>query len=293
MSEEEDLSDLSRDHFPCQQPICLEKKFQVFGSELDLRAHMVEEVSLCASFADEKHGEAMSQRDRAQARVVNIDFSARPAGSGGRSNAGGRGFSMGQDVPHGQQLSAPPMNAQQAEQHRRQIATDQREESRRRRQFTTGLSESNGQTAPSSAAASGTQTPEPSASGFSTPRADVDDATAARHAALLSRVSMLVGDSPTKLASFRSAVRQFKNNESGAKDMIDTLFHVLDQDRDSTAGVAREIANLFDSEGDKDKQRAVLEAVNAFRIEVGVSRRLELTCSKKSSSLPLAELHLA
>lgn len=81
---------------------------------------------------------------------------------------------------------------------------------------------------------------------------------------------MLVGDSPTKLASFRSAVRQFKNNESGAKDMIDTLFHVLDQDRDSASGIAREIANLFRSEGDQDKERAVLEAVNAFRIEVRV-----------------------
>lgn len=35
----------SRDHFPCQQPVCIEKKFQVFASELDLRAHMMEEVS--------------------------------------------------------------------------------------------------------------------------------------------------------------------------------------------------------------------------------------------------------
>lgn len=34
----------SADHHPCSQPVCLEKKFVVFPSEMDLRAHMVAEV---------------------------------------------------------------------------------------------------------------------------------------------------------------------------------------------------------------------------------------------------------
>lgn len=210
----------------------------------------------------------MSQRDRAQARQVHIDFSARP--DAGPSRAGGRGFSLGtRETPQAQQLAAPPMNAAQAAQQRRQVQTDRQEEGRRRRAFVTGLTESGSASAsaPVSAPVSGRQSPQESASGFATPREDVDDATAARHAALLSRVSMLVGESPTKLASFRSAVRQFKNNESSAKDMVDTLFHVLDQDRESTTGVGREVANLFDSEGDKEKQQAILAALNAFRIE--------------------------
>lgn len=230
----------------------------------------------------------MSQRDRAQARQLNIDFTARP--DSGPSHSGGRGFSIGRDTPHGQQLSAPPMNAAQAAQQRRQVQTDQREESKRRKQFVTGLSDSNGTSGQTSATASGRHSPEPSASGFSTPRDDVDDATATRHAALLSRVSMLVGDSPTKLASFRSAVRQFKNNESSAKDMVDTLFHVLDQDRESTSGVAREIAKLFDSEGEQDKQRAVLEAVNGFHVEVSFIVSRTDAHSKRSSSLHWAAL---
>jgi hypothetical protein len=159
------------------------------------------------------------------------------------------------------------MNAAQAAQQRRQIQTDRQEEGRRRKAFVTGLTDGSGASAPPSGPASGRQSPAESASGFATPREDVDDATAARHAALLSRMSMLVGDSPTKLASFRSAVRQFKNNESTAKDMVDTLFYVLEQDREATAGVGREIANLFDSEGDREKQQAILAAVNAFRIQ--------------------------
>lgn len=40
------LADSSSDHFPCRQEVCLEQKFVVFGSELDLRAHTIEVVSL-------------------------------------------------------------------------------------------------------------------------------------------------------------------------------------------------------------------------------------------------------
>lgn len=32
-------------HYPCQEPSCLEQKFVVFGSELDWKAHMMQEVS--------------------------------------------------------------------------------------------------------------------------------------------------------------------------------------------------------------------------------------------------------
>jgi len=81
---------------------------------------------------------------------------------------------------------------------------------------------------------------------------------------------MLVNDSNVKLQSFRSAVRQFRNNESGAKDMLDTVFNVLDRDVDATTGVLREIAGLFDGDSEKDKQRSVLEALNGFRVEVSL-----------------------
>lgn len=35
----------SADHFMCRDEACLEQKFVVFGSELDLRAHTIEAVS--------------------------------------------------------------------------------------------------------------------------------------------------------------------------------------------------------------------------------------------------------
>ena len=71
-------------------------------------------------------------------------------------------------------------------------------------------------------------------------------------------------------------MRQFKNNESSAKDMIDTVYNVLDRDADSTVGVLREISGLFD---DEDKSRSVLESINAFRIEVGPIYRFHASSS--------------
>jgi hypothetical protein len=95
--------------------------------------------------------------------------------------------------------------------------------------------------------------------------------THSRHASLLNLVGSLTQSSSTKLSSFRSAVRQFRQNESGAKDMIDTVFHVLDEDVDRTVMVGREIAGLFEEKGSEgDKRKAVLEALNGFRVTVGL-----------------------
>lgn len=44
---------LRSDHFPCTHPDCLEQKFVIFSSQMDLQAHQIH-----------RHGEAMSARQR-------------------------------------------------------------------------------------------------------------------------------------------------------------------------------------------------------------------------------------
>ncbi|WRT68595.1 uncharacterized protein IL334_005573 [Kwoniella shivajii] len=256
----------NQDHFPCQQPVCLEKKFVVFGTDMDLKAHMITE-----------HSENMSSRDRAQSRQIAVDFSENRRA--GNRQHGSRGFTLAQpfdparggpsrirEGPSHQQLDQPNLTPVQKQQQERQLHKDRQEETRRRKAFATGLTRPDGQ---SGSHQSGTrnETGNGSGSGFSTPREDIDEVTATRHAELLSRVAMLVSDSPTKLSSFRSAVRSYKNNESAAKDMVDTIFHVFDRDLDTTTGIVREISSLFSGEGDGEKERNVLEALNAFRVE--------------------------
>jgi hypothetical protein len=78
----------------------------------------------------------------------------------------------------------------------------------------------------------------------------------------------MVDFSETKMSSFRHSIRSFRNNESGAKDMVDTVYSVLERDSDATLKVVREIASLM--AGDAEKTQAILAAVNAFKIDVSV-----------------------
>nr|XP_031863964.1 uncharacterized protein CI109_000608 [Kwoniella shandongensis]KAA5531036.1 hypothetical protein CI109_000608 [Kwoniella shandongensis] len=263
----------NQDHFPCTQPSCIEKKFVVFPNDLDLRAHMVAE-----------HSDQMSARDRAQARQLPVDFSDNSRRSGSSRQGQGqsaRGFSLAQpfnpngqagpsrirDAPTHQQLDQPSLTPAQLAQQQRQIKADRQDETRRRKAFATGLTRPAGESSTSAQSGATNGANAVNGSGFNTPRDDVDDATAIRHAELLSRVAALTSESTVKLSSFRSAVRQFKNNESGAKDMVDTVFNVLDRDVDTTIGIVRELASLFNGEGEADKQKAILEELNAFRVE--------------------------
>ena len=171
----------SADHYPCMQQSCLEQKFVVFPNEMDLRAHLVSAVgnpNNPRDSIDAQHGENMSARDRAQARQLPIDFqshadSRRGGSSRHEAHSGGRGFTMNR-APQAQTLSsAPAMTAEQAAQQRRQIQTDRQEESRRRKGFETGLTDSRReQTSLANPDAGGSR------SGYNTPREDVDDATA-------------------------------------------------------------------------------------------------------------------
>ncbi|KAG8987543.1 hypothetical protein FRB90_003295, partial [Tulasnella sp. 427] len=61
-----------REHFPCQNPSCLEKKFIVFPTSMDLQGHMVDE-----------HGDSMTSKDKKGARRVEMSFAFAPAGRGG------------------------------------------------------------------------------------------------------------------------------------------------------------------------------------------------------------------
>jgi len=92
-------------HHPCLNPICQACKFVVFGSQIDLQAHMVEE-----------HGAEMSSRDKKDARRVNAAFEFTSSssnvhhggGPGGDSGDGsGAGHEQGQRDSQLQPPSAP------------------------------------------------------------------------------------------------------------------------------------------------------------------------------------------
>jgi hypothetical protein len=78
----------------------------------------------------------------------------------------------------------------------------------------------------------------------------------------------MVSDSTNKMTSFSAAIRAFKNTESTAKGMIDTIYNVLDQDSQATVSVVKEIGQIFEEDGLRDKAKDILEAINGFRAQV-------------------------
>lgn len=112
-------------------------------------------------------------------------------------------------------------------------------------------------------------------SGTRSPAEPVDEVTAARHADLLNRVAMMVDFSDSKMSSFKHAIRQFKQNEAPARDMINTFYSIFDRDTDTTLRMAREVSNLM--QDDRDKVQSILEAVNTFKLEVSLSRMSRTT----------------
>ena len=65
-------------HHPCPNPSCQASKFVVFGSRIDLQAHMVDE-----------HGADMSTRDKKDARRVSAAFEFQDSSSNSNRRRGG------------------------------------------------------------------------------------------------------------------------------------------------------------------------------------------------------------
>ena len=83
-------------HYPCNRTECLQRKFVVFGTLLDLKAHMVEE-----------HGAEMSARDKKAASRVQAEFEFEEVG-GRRGRGGRRDRERDRDPPPAQAPPGPP-----------------------------------------------------------------------------------------------------------------------------------------------------------------------------------------
>lgn len=97
---------------------------------------------------------------------------------------------------------------------------------------------------------------------------------------------MMVGESETKMSSFQYAIRAFKISESTAQNMIDTVYNVLDRDSQATISVIKEVGQMFEDDGEKDKAKNILEAINGFRAQVSAPRcpTCVIVCAKSTRS---------
>ncbi|EAA30286.1 hypothetical protein GE21DRAFT_10519 [Neurospora crassa] len=256
-----------QDHYICQERECLEKKFVVFDSELDLKAHQLSE-----------HGNSLSKDVRRDARVVDIsgfDFRSSYQEERGGSSSGGRGRG-GRDGrgARGRDPNAEALPVSTAQPLRRDELAFQRQ---------MAIAQSASSARPSAGPSSGTRPAGQTSVVQSRPSRPQQQreqqqqqqqqpiidamqnlsvselssltpeqrASLTRHGAVIERASNLLGNDATKINQFRSYISNFNKGSMTADQLIDAFFALFSETSSNALGtLVREVSELFD---DKNK----------------------------------------
>ena len=85
-----------------------------------------------------------------------------------------------------------------------------------------------------------------------------------RYMAIFVRLRNLAPHPTNAIAGVKLALRDYTASQSGARDLISTIWSILDQDLDATASVVNLIVDFLE---DEEKKTALLSAWNGFKIE--------------------------
>lgn len=86
-----------------------------------------------------------------------------------------------------------------------------------------------------------------------------------RHAAFITRLESLAFNPPVGVPAVQAATRSYRAAESSARDLILTIWNVLDQNLDHTASIINAFVDLVEEE---EKKQDVLTSWGAFVAEV-------------------------
>jgi hypothetical protein len=232
----------------------LEKKFVVFDSEMDLKAHQLS-----------SHPNGLSKDARRDARRVDISsFDYRPQYQEVR-RGGRRGGGRGRD-PNSEPMSATSgghlSRAEIAHQREREIQSAQNVSSR---MFGGQLTQSEPQAqtvqrptaaqSPRATNAVPASQPQPAPTADSRPLESLspqEQARRLRHAAVNERAATLAHNDETKLNEFRSRISAYRNGTITASDLIDAFFSLFDTSSAELGKLVKELADIFEIPGKRD-----------------------------------------
>ncbi|KAF1914972.1 Mnd1 family-domain-containing protein [Ampelomyces quisqualis] len=271
-----------KEHFLCPDRECLEKKFVVFDSEMDLKAHQIE-----------THPNGLSKdalRDARRVDMSGFQFRApHEQEAGGRQHdrrrEGGRGRGRGRDP------NAEPLPASSAQTLSRAELAYQRQMEAQNSQSVTARTfggqltstptpgEAFAARAPPSVAAQPTVTVArpPAASNLanglsqmslnaqppsSTPQTPQDQARLLRHNAVVERATALLRNDKLKLLEFRTSISSYRNSESSATQLIEGFFALFDTNSKEMGKLIKELADIFEIPA---KREGLLKAWNDWK----------------------------
>jgi E3 ubiquitin-protein ligase ZNF598 len=268
-----------QDHFLCPDEGCLEKKFVVFESQMDLKAHQLE-----------SHPHGLSKDAKRDARRVDMsEFSYRPTEDPGRR--GGRGRVRGRDpnVESQPTSSTRPLRRDELAYHRQMEiqnaqsasvstthVTDYRHSQPTSDTFAArGPPRSQGPNTvtavgPTEAFAS-SRGPNPSSNAPTAPQPQAqpdssltpqEQARRLRHQAVINRASTLLKGDETKVDEFRAKISSFRIGAISASDLIDAFFSLFDTSSTELGKLVKELAEIYEIPGKRD---ALLTAWNDWK----------------------------
>ena len=262
-----------QDHFLCADQECLEKKFVVFESEMDLQAHQLQ-----------AHPNGLTKgRDARRVNISAFDYrTPHQDQRGGRGGRESRGRGRGRD-PNTEALplsTAQPLRRDEVA-YQRQMAI-QNAQSATARTFGGQLTSPDTQAArPSSRSQDQpTITASRGPTNASFPPIDnlnlnsnadtappqqltpQEQARRLQHTTVTARASALMKPAPTKLTSFRNAVSSYRTSNISASQLIDTFFSLFDAPSSDVGKLIKELADIYENES---KRNGLLKAWNDWR----------------------------
>lgn len=237
-----------KDHFLCQDRECLDKKFVVFGSVMDLKGHQLE-----------AHPNGLSKDARRDARRVDIsNFDYR---TGYQEPRGSRRAGRGR----GRDPNSEAIPASSAQPLRRDELAYQRQVDLSNRQ--------NG--APSTGPATQRPTIRPSfqppvvqmehmnlGSTDTTETTPQEQARQIQHNAVITRATSLLKNDSVKIDEFRRRVSSYRTSNTSAPELIDGFFQLFDCSSTDMGKLIKELANIYESQAKRD---GLLQAWNDWR----------------------------
>ncbi|KAG6882202.1 hypothetical protein C0993_011596 [Termitomyces sp. T159_Od127] len=192
----------------------------------------------------EEHSGDMSSRVKKDVRRVQADFEFEEVGRRGRRDRGSHRDREREPPPQGQQDPGPSSTP---------TVLRPPGPGRRREGFGANLTVEG--------ASNGTpQRSRPS----SPPRGDLDPAVLEKHEMFIGRLQSLAPNPTTAVPVVKAAIRGYRASESSAKDLISTIWNVLDQNLDHTASLINAFVDLLDQE---EKKQDLLSSWKGFDIE--------------------------
>lgn len=255
-----------KDHYLCNDRECMEKKFVVFDSEMDLQAHKISE-----------HSGKTSGRD---ARLVDISgFEIRQPYQqerrGGRNGEGRAGRGRGRDQNADAPIATPNQPLRRDEiAFQRQMAIHSAQSVTPR---TFGGQLSSTQAASSQIGRSGNRQPAQRDSQQSSLEQQMNSTTLSdptnlspeerarlvRHSAVVERAGNLLGNDARKMSQFRDHISSYRQGKMTAPQLVDAFFTLFSDTSSNALGtLLREVAELFE---DKSKADALRKAWQDWR----------------------------